>query len=167
MSTRPQDNAIEALALEHGSVAIRDGEDCLHATVPSGSEYSIAPDGTTRFVGVNHSISWEEPMHGPALRPGRVIALALCLAYADGTETTISGLFTLEEYHVVEPSSYVWSPCWTVSRVEDADHEDATGYDIDANVLFEQVDPVGYGRYLCEERFWELRDEDEVVEAGR
>jgi hypothetical protein len=64
-------------------------------------------------------------------------------------QTKISGQFEVIEFCPIEPSNYVWSPCFILSppltegAVEWSEKSDFT---IDADVLDELIDPEGYAR---------------------
>jgi hypothetical protein len=96
---------------------------------------------------------------------GATVALTRCPAIGTGTVDhgveEISGLFILVEFLPFEPSNYVWSPTWVVMSARTAYEGafEAPTWDVDAHVLFEQVDPQGYGRMLVQEREQRLAEE--------
>ena len=69
-----------------------------------------------------------------------------------GHPVTLSGLFAVEEHWGVEPSAYVWSPYWVVSRLDADPDDESEVYDVDDDVFLAQTDPKGYGRLLVQER---------------
>lgn len=60
MTSRPQDEVIERLALTHGRVAVRDGfaDKHIDVTVEGGQCFHVNADGIARQVGGNYSIDW-------------------------------------------------------------------------------------------------------------
>jgi hypothetical protein len=112
---------------------------------------------------------------------GRTVALTLCPAHAeDGTVVVISGLYDVEDmdsnerggpWFLVYP---FWQPCCInvlhdrldckaagLPEDQQCEHCNPRSYDIDADILHEQVDPQGYGLGLALERDLELAMEDQ------
>lgn len=76
---------------------------------------------------------------------GTVADLTDCPAWNDaGQEVRITGRFDVEEYHPIEPSAYVWSPCYLIAPVESRDNPDGPWYSVDADVLWSAL--AGQGR---------------------
>lgn len=67
----------------------------------------------------------------------------------DRREVCLFGLFDVLEFHPVEPSAYVHSPCFTVAPMG---VDDGVTYSIDAHEYDRQVNPREYGRELVQER---------------
>jgi len=98
----------------------------------------------------------------PSLYEGRIVALTSLPATNDhGERRELSGLFTLVEFWPVEPSAYVHAPTWIVAEAE---RTDGPTWDVDADLLFEQVDPVAYGHNLAADRLADLQMEDAMAE---
>jgi hypothetical protein len=85
------------------------------------------------------------------LEIGRTVALTACPAYmADGKIQPISGLYHIVEFHPYEPSAYVWNACFSVAPEGDFTEEGVVT--VDADTLWEQVEPSSYGAMLRAER---------------
>jgi hypothetical protein len=81
---------------------------------------------------------------------GRQVALTAAKAYdlEAGKETTISGLFVIDEFHPYEPAAYVHADCFTVIDPDDW----SRSYSVDAELIEEQVNPSEFGKRMAEER---------------
>ena len=89
---------------------------------------------------------------------GRTVALTQCPAYQYGRDMKISGL-----YRVVDFTSDNYGQGFILCR-DDLDPEveldNTNSYDVEPSVLWEQVDPKGWGASLVADREHEFHMED-------
>jgi hypothetical protein len=87
---------------------------------------------------------------------GETFVLYGCKAWTDpdNSETTISGLFKVEDICLSDPTCGQWEHGYCVFPAELAGQSDVEGpmYFVDAETFLEQTDPQSYGRLKVQER---------------
>jgi hypothetical protein len=122
---------------------------------------------------------------------GRTVALTLCDAWdTQGNDVVLSGLFDVEDLELEDRSAAILGSSFQLVpqglpeaclNVEHAEVDckaagippehfceacDPPWYSVDADRLFEQADPGGYGHNLAEDRHHEAMMEEECLREG-
>jgi len=95
---------------------------------------------------------------------GRTVAFTSCPAWTggdngDNEQTVISGLHIVEELSYSDPTTGQVTGGYFVFPEGGEDDPD-TYFFVEWDTFIEQVDPQKHGRYLAEDRYWDLKLED-------